>query len=294
MAGVIRAEGDTSPNSKRHVFSTVVVEKQGVYRFPKAGIIWKSKEMVKKAKVDTKSYDCYLWDAPEIDRSEDRLNRLASSICRMYRFTRSTHCMASFYPYVGLKSTIRIEHGNTILRISDILADAPDAVLDALIHILLARASHKKPLMEYLTLYRDYISQPEVEARHAALRSKRTRKKIMGTKGKYHDLDDSFQRVNTGYFRGAFPKPMLSWSPGSSRRLLGYHDSHLNLVVISRWLDRKTVPLYVLDYIMYHELLHIIISSEYKNGKRIVHTKEFKRREMEFEEYANAIRWLRR
>ncbi len=239
-------------------------------------------------------YNYYLWDYPQRSTPEERLYQAAQTVRKQYRVTKDKDCAASFYPYVGLKSTIKMEKRCILIRISDILSDAPVDVLSALMHILLARVLRKKVDEDQLFLYRNYIHQPEVEARHAEARSKRSKKILLGVNGKYFNLDDSFNRINRRYFQGSMIKPSLSWSPRSSRRLLGYHDSHLNLVVISRWLDRKTVPQYVLDYIMYHELLHITMPAKYINGKRIVHTKEFKHWEQKFEQYGEAIHWLSR
>ncbi len=250
--------------------------------------------MKRKSEVSENVYSYYLWDLPEFENAEERLRRVADSCCQMYRFTRYTRCVASFYPYVGLKSTIRIENKTTWIRISDILMDAPEKVLTALIHVLLARTARKKPAEEHLQIYRDYIQQPEIEAKHAETRLKRAKKVLIGSQGKVYDLEDSYNRIQPLYLPEIQVKPTLSWSPRSSKRLLGYHDSHLNLIVISRWLDRKCVPFYVLDYIMYHELLHIVTSCQYRNGKRIVHTKEFKQKERTFAHYEAAIRWLAR
>jgi hypothetical protein len=64
--------------------------------------------------------------------------------------------------------------------------------------------------------------------------------------------------------------------------------------MISRWLDRKQVPAYLVEYIMYHEMLHMVIPSETKNGKRYIHTPQFQKKEREFAYYEEAKRWLAR
>ncbi len=211
-----------------------------------------------------------------------------------YTFTRNTQPLATFYPYAGLKSTIKIEKEITRLRISDILSDAPGEVLESLIHILITRAVRRKPNVEHLSRYNQYIHHPEMENRLARVRLCRSRKRLPGPVGKYFNLNESFLRINQKYFHASLRKPNLSWSPGRSRTQLGYHDSHLNLVVISRWLDQKATPLFIIDYIMYHELLHIVVRPEFRTQKRVIHSAEFKRREEQFEEIDFVREWFRR
>jgi hypothetical protein len=237
-------------------------------------------------------YDSFLWEQTETTPSEERLMLVAKQVCLQYPLSKNTDCHAVFYPYTGLKSTAKIERGITRIRISDILEDAPDLVLEALVHVLLARANRKKPPHHILRYYRDYLNSHPVETRHAQTRQDRIRKQLPGPVGKYYDLNESFAEINAFYFDNSIEKPTLSWSPKRSRRQLGYHDEHLNLIVISSWLDRRMVPRFVVDFIMYHEMLHIVIPVVHKQGRRIVHTKEFRRREKMYQYYEVAKLWL--
>jgi hypothetical protein len=246
-----------------------------------------------KKNPDKDQYDHYQWEQKHPYHNRSLLNQIAQEICGQYPLTSQTLCILSFYPYAGLKSTIRIDKKKTLFRISDILEDAPAGVLCALLHILIARASRTPPPQKYQQIYVDYITKPAMEKKHAQVRRKRHRKQLNGPQGVYYNLEEVFTRVNRHYFNSELKQPELSWSPGRSRTLLGYHDGHLNLIVISRWLDRKTVPQEVVDFIMYHELLHIVIPTRCKNGRRMIHTPEFRRREQEFKEYEEAIKWLK-
>ena len=243
-------------------------------------------------KHDSALYSFYLWEPLLVDDPDVRLRNAAARACGKHPFTRNTECMTSFYPYSSLKSTIKITDGVTRIRISDVLRSAPEEVLEALAHVLISRAARRKPRAEYTQRYHEYLEHPEVEERHARIRVERKKKILRGPVGRFYHLDEMFDRLNLRYFKDRLPKPTLSWSPRVSRRQLGYHDRHLNLIVISRWLDRKTVPLMVADFILYHEMLHTDVPCEYRNGKRIVHTQEFKRRERLFEHYADVIEWF--
>ncbi len=248
----------------------------------------------RRGKIEAKVYDGYLWDWAETIPAAERLQSAAETACAQYKSTNTTQIKASFYAYTGLKSTMKIDRGVTRIKVSDVLEEAPENVLEALVHVLIARAMGRRPRPVFLQIYDDYTSRPEVEEKHAQIRSARSRKVLLGTKGKCYDLDEIFDTINQEYFQSQLEKPKLSWSPRRSKRLLGYHDGHLNLVVISRWLDRKTVPRMVVEFIMYHELLHIVVPSRVKNGRRIVHTNEFKQRERQFRYYEEVNRWLSR
>lgn len=241
---------------------------------------------------DESLYDSFLWDFSPSQTTDERLVSIANTVFCKYNNLAGTACSAVFYPYSDLKSTIKIERKGTRIRISDILRDAPDEVLKALIHILIARALRRKPASAWLDTFHHYIQRPEVEASHTQMRRTRSRKILSPPQGKYHDLDCSFQRVNRRYFQESLAKPNLSWSPTRSRRQLGYHDASLNLIVVSRYLDRRIVPEFMVDFIMYHELLHIAISPTIRQGKRIIHSTEFRRMERKFEQYDDALRWL--
>lgn len=92
-------------------------------------------------------------------------------------------------------------------------------------------------------------------------------------------LEESFHRINEKYFFGMIEKPNLKWGSYSSRKL-GSYEYGSDTVTISRILEDEE---FLIDYIMYHELLHKKHKFKYKNGRNFHHTKEFKTSEREFE-----------
>ncbi len=230
---------------------------------------------------------------PDQSIPDGKLLVIAQTICNQYKPTKETTCSAAFYPYSDLRNTIRIENCLTKIRISDILRTAPETIIEYLIEILLAKALRRRPQQHWMDKFNEYIHSPNVEEQHALIRRSRKRKILTSPQGKHYDLQEVFCRINQKYFSGKLPQPELSWSPKRSRRQLGYHEESLNLIVISQNLDRKRVPEFVVDYIMYHELLHIDIRPTSRNGRRIVHSKEFNQQERKFEQYKDALRWLK-
>lgn len=74
----------------------------------------------------------------------------------------------------------------------------------------------------------------------------------------------------------------------------GRHPEERGLVRIHPALDQPGVPRHVVESVVYHELLHADIPAVVRNGRRHVHTPEFRRRERQFPEYTRAKRWIRK
>jgi hypothetical protein len=106
--------------------------------------------------------------------------------------------------------------------------------------------------------------------------------------GAFHDLAASFDRVNAKYFAGAMPPPRLTWSRSFTGRKFGHYDWILDTVMVSRTLDAQDVPAFVVDFIMYHELLHKKHGLRWVEGRGYAHTADFQRDERRFEQHQQA------
>src|SRR5688500_4953033 len=67
-----------------------------------------------------------------------------------------------FYPYAGLRHTIRIRSGRVYVRISDVFKNAPPEVIRALAFILVGRLLSRKAPKVYDRVYRQYAFTPHV------------------------------------------------------------------------------------------------------------------------------------
>lgn len=114
------------------------------------------------------------------------------------------------------------------------------------------------------------------------------------TQGVHHDLAASFGRVNAQYFDAGLSRPRLAWSKAFTGCKFGHYDPIRDTVVISSSFDRADVPGFVVDFVMYHELLHKKLPADWRNGRQAVHTPEFRREEQRFEQFAAAEAAIRR
>jgi hypothetical protein len=92
-------------------------------------------------------------------------------------------------------------------------------------------------------------------------------------------LVQSFDRVNEKYFYGMLDKPNLCWGSESFTKL-GCYEYGSNTVTVSRIFEQDEE---LLDYIMYHELLHKKHKFSTRNNRSYHHTTHFRRKEKEFD-----------
>lgn len=199
-----------------------------------------------------------------------------------------------FYPYTGLHHTIRIRSGRVYVRISDIVNSAPLDIHRALAFVLVAKLlSHRAP-ETYDRAYREYACSPQVLRASDIARRRRGRKMISSAQGNYYDLEAMFTKLNRRHFDGMLARPTLTWSQRRTRRILGHHDRVHDAIVISKTLDAADVPAWFVEYILYHEMLHIKHPARLIHGRRYYHTSAFRADEQRFPYYEKAQDWLDR
>jgi len=187
-----------------------------------------------------------------------------------------------FCRFANADSFIRLEGGKLHVRISDLLAGAPAPVLEALAHILLGKLYRKPIPRAFSHRYRLYLNRRDVRRQAQLVRQIRGRKFISGPRGEHHDLEEIFERLNRQFFNGLLGRPLLGWSRGASRAMLGHFDPAHNAIIISRIFDRPSAPLAALEYVMFHEMLHLRYPVDHSGMRRRVHTREFREAEKAF------------
>lgn len=201
---------------------------------------------------------------------------------------------ARFYPYAGLHHTIRVRSGRVYVRISDLLSTAPPEVIRALAFLLVARLLSRKAPREHERVYRAFAFTPELLRASDLARRQRGRKPTSSSKGQVYDLERLFRRLNRRYFGDALDKPVLTWSQRRSRSILGHHDRAHDTITISKILDSADVPEWFVEYVLFHEMLHIKHPARTINGRRYYHTAAFRADERHYPRYQQAQDWLDR
>lgn len=199
-----------------------------------------------------------------------------------------------FRRFANANSNIRLEEGRLLVRISDLLEGAPAPVLEALAHILIAKLFRRQVPRIYNHRYRLYLNRRDVRRSIHLVRQIRGRKVLGGPQGETYDLEKIFDELNQRHFDGLLARPALSWSPRPSRSILGHFDPAHNAIIMSRILDRAEVPRVAVEYVLYHEMLHLRYPVEHHGAARRVHTKDFRAAERLFPDFEEAKRVLSR
>lgn len=103
-------------------------------------------------------------------------------------------------------------------------------------------------------------------------------------------LKESFDRVNEKYFFGMADMPNLKFG-SESTVTLGHYDFKTDTITISRIFEKHPE---LLDYIMYHELLHKKFKFRNSGMKNIYHSKRFKEEEKRFEGFEEIQKIIKR
>jgi hypothetical protein len=127
-----------------------------------------------------------------------------------------------FFAFVNINNTIRLREGKLFVRLSDLLEGAPDTVLQAIAHILLAKMYRRPIERGYATRYRRYISGQDITRKAHLVRQVRGRKRIESAQGRTYNLEDIFDDLNTRFFYGLLARPRMTWSRDPARNRLGH------------------------------------------------------------------------
>ena len=199
-----------------------------------------------------------------------------------------------FRRFTSLNTTIRLREGKIMVSLSDLLEGAPESVLHAIAHILIAKL-YKKPIDASHNLrYKRFASSAAVARQTELIRNARGSKRYFGPEGRYYNLDEVFESLNLRFFSGLLGRPQLTWSEHTAKRSLGHYDAAHNTIVVSRVFDRPSSPRYAIEYLLYHEMLHLKHPVRMRGVRRCVHSREFKAEEALFPQLAEAQAFLRR
>lgn len=199
-----------------------------------------------------------------------------------------------FFAFANVNNTIRLREGKLLVRLSDLLQGAPESVLRSIAHILLAKMYRKPIERAYAARYRKYVSSREISSKAHLVRQMRGRKRLASPRGHIYDLEAIFDDLNRQFFYGLLARPRMTWSQNHARNSLGHYDPAHNAIVISRVFDHPRVPRYAVEYIVYHEMLHLKHPVKLRGSRRCVHPPEFQAEEKLFPHLAQAQHFLKR
>jgi len=198
--------------------------------------------------------------------------------------------------FVNANSSVRLDGDRIEVKISDILESAPSPVAESLAQILLGKLFRKPASRAHAHRYRLYLNRKDMRGQMQLVRQIRGRKYLSGPQGSQFDLAGIFEKHNADFFNGILGQPQLGWSLRRSRTMLGHFDPSHNAIVISRIFDEPGIPRVAVEYVMFHEMLHLQFPVCHRGARRCVHTREFREAEKRFpllKEAREALKRLR-
>ncbi len=199
-----------------------------------------------------------------------------------------------FRRFTSLNTTIRLREGQIFVSLSDLLEGAPETVIRAIAHILLAKLYRKTIDAGHNHRYKRFASSAAVTRQTELIRGSRGSKRFVGPEGRYYHLEEVFDTLNVRFFGGLLGRPELTWSEHMAKRSLGHYDAAHNTIVVSRVFDRPSSPRYAIEYLLYHEMLHLKHPVKMRGIRRCVHSREFKAEERQFPQLDQALSFLKR
>ncbi len=195
------------------------------------------------------------------------------------------------FPYSDVKVTAQVKDGALRLRLSEAFCIADPATVRAAVRIMLRKLRRRPTLPADHAAFNRFSEFPAARALLPA-RKARVRPRPQA-RGAVYDLRVLFDRLNARYFAGALARPQLGWSAQFKNRLGCFYPDH-DLILLNQRLDRPDAPPLLVEYILFHEMLHQAHGFRVVGGRRQYHTPQFRQEEKRFEGYTQAQRLCER
>jgi len=215
-------------------------------------------------------------DAPRLELQR-ALNRLTGGRLSSLILTDNRRTILSVQP--GRPG----DRSQLCLRIHRSFVGAPPEVLQAVAAFLESKKGSDRSRAALVVIRQHFnLHRPERRTRRPALRSA----------GAVYDLREIVDDLNRRYFGGRLTVG-VTWGRSSggvahhcrrrrtSSLQLGSYSYEDRLIRLHGVLDQPDIPRYVIEAVIFHELLHADMPPVVRQGRRYFHTPEFRRRERE-------------
>ncbi len=199
-----------------------------------------------------------------------------------------------FFPYTNLVLTIRRREEAVYVRFSDLMRQCSLPVMEGAAALLLSRIYRRKPPKSLVQSYLDYTRSVRTRQRIQRMRRTRVRPAATNPQGRHFNLAAMFDSLNGKYFAGTLARPHLGWSNRTWRRQFGCFDPGPNQILLNRRMDHPRVPQFVVEYVLFHEMLHVKHPTRRSGCTLVSHSREFRAEEKLFPEFERARRFLDR
>jgi hypothetical protein len=247
-----------------------------------------SKRKGSPADLSTPSYRIYLWlrflnKDEKISAHIHTLSELLDEILQQKVKIKSdpNHLLIKmdFSGYLYRRQT---QVNTTILQINETFISSPRHIKANLITAAFSRRSSKQ-----IKAIKSFANSHEYQRTNRQIGGRPIANHVLCV-GETVNLKHLFNTLNFEYFQGELPQPRLIWSSRRAVRRLGSYHPEINTIAINKKLDKKDTPHVLVEYVLFHEMLHQNIGIKTSNGRRYAHTSTFKSEEKKFKHYKEA------
>jgi len=141
-------------------------------------------------------------------------------------------------------------------EVSDYMKDAPMEVLKGVAETIFSRITRRSSnaysdaMIEWMTSD-DFVRKKQ---RFYLKRSKNLKKTHVG---EHRDLNASYKRLIDMGLVSRDENLLISWTKQPNVKRIGYCSVLMKVIAISSVFDTQTIPEFVTDFVLYHELIHL-------------------------------------
>jgi predicted metal-dependent hydrolase len=173
--------------------------------------------------------------------------------------------------------------------VSDYLRNADQDVIEGIARTIFSRISGRK--MESQKTMEEWLTNDEFSKMNRPTYLRRSRNLTKSAKGKVRDLTESYNRLVEQNIIPQMDDVAFTWTKEPNIRRIGYCSILMKVIAISSIFDTETIPEFVLDYVVYHEMLHMMRGFD-PFGK--LHDAEFQKEERKYPLMKESEEWLKR
>lgn len=197
---------------------------------------------------------------------------------------------AEFAAFKELKIKWQRSRGRAEFKVSDYLSDADPGMMEDMARVLFSRMAGGGAV-GYPESINGWMTSEGFVRSKQPIYVRRSKNLSRSPEGKERDLRDSYRRLVDQGLAVRDDDVFMTWTKDPNVRRVGYCSVLMKVVAISSIFDNRAIPEYVLDYVVYHELLHIMAGFDPFGRK---HGPDFRREERKYPRREEAEQWLGR
>jgi len=190
--------------------------------------------------------------------------------------------LIKFYDFKSTFLRIEKKPNIFILKLHKLFLESNDDIKNAIVDYCLKKDKSSRNIIKLFAY--DFFSKKDY--------SNKLDKSKLITKGVFFDLKQIFDNLNMIYFENKLDLSITWFEKPKYFRFchftFGTYNRNTKLIKINKLLDQSNFPFYFINYVVYHEMLHSVCEEKNINGKRSIHTKDFKEKEKKFAYYKEA------